>query len=64
MFDDEEELSRNIVYKPCKNCKRTDYDNADVKEPEFTDDGKVEVEPDKCDKCDFNLMLSDSDLIH
>lgn len=64
MFEDEEDLSSNIVYCACKNCGSTSYDNGDCPEPQFTNDGKVKFEPIKCDRCDFSLMLSDSDLLH
>ena len=64
MYDDEDELAENIVYKPCKTCHSTVYDNADCPEPVFTADGKVEFEPIRCDQCDFSLLLSDSNLLH
>lgn len=64
MFEDEEELAENIIYKPCKSCGSVVYDNADCPDPVFTNDGKVSFEPLTCDQCDFSLMLSESDLLH
>jgi hypothetical protein len=64
MFDDEDELAEAIVYKPCRACGSDKYDNADCPEPEFTDDGKINFQPTRCDQCDFSLVLSDSDYIH
>lgn len=54
----------DVVYKPCKNCKTLDYDNADQENFNHTEDGKLIVEPDRCDQCDFSLALSDSDQLH
>lgn len=54
----------DIVFKPCKNCKAENYDNSEYKELIERPDGYFEIEPDKCDKCDFSLALSDSDLLH
>lgn len=51
-------------YRPCKKCGSTEYDNADQKAWDHTEDGRLIVEPDECDQCNFELMLSESDLIH
>lgn len=56
--------NNDMVYKPCKACGSLEYDNADYREMTETPDGKFIVEPDKCDRCDFELVLSPSDLIH
>lgn len=54
----------DIVYKPCKKCKSTDYDNSDQKAYDHDKDGLLIIEPDQCDMCNFELMLSPSGLIH
>lgn len=57
-------LEGEIVYKPCKNCKSLNYDNADCKDPTFTKDDKILFEPNKCDQCDFELVIPDSPWEH
>lgn len=52
------------VYKPCKKCGAKDYDNCDQIEFDHTPDGKLIVEPIECDKCNFELALSDSNYLH
>ncbi len=64
MFEDEDELAESIVYLACKSCGSTSYDNADCPDPEFAIDGSVMFLPITCDKCNFELMLSDSNLLH
>ena len=64
MFEDEEDLAESVVYMACKNCGSVNYDNADCPDPEFTPDGLVMFLPITCDLCNFELLLSDSDLIH
>ena len=48
-----------IVYKPCKKCGSIEYDNVDIDEEnvEQAPDGRYIMEPTKCDKCTFELML-------
>lgn len=52
------------VYKPCKKCGATDYDNCDQPDFDYTPDGKLIVEPVECDKCNFELLLSPSNEVH
>lgn len=51
-------------YKPCKKCGSTEYDNCDQIEFNHTPDGRLIVEPIECDQCNFELLLSDSNLLH
>jgi len=55
-----------IIYKPCKKCGAMDYDNVDIDEKnvEQAPDGRYIMEPLKCDKCTFELMLSESNELH
>lgn len=54
-------------FKQCKKCGSSEYDLFDLK-PEDSSKlslGKLnEVVPESCDKCNFELMLSDSNLLH
>lgn len=51
------------IYKECQNCHAMDYDNADW-DAEYDNNDRLIVRPKKCDKCDFELMLSDSSELH
>ena len=51
-------------YFPCKNWKSCEYDNIEQDNFEEAEDGKIKIEPSSCDKCNLELMLSDSDLYH
>lgn len=66
--DDEKEaiseLEGKIVYKPCKNCKAVNYDNADEPKPTFTKDGLIVFEPKTCDQCNFELVIPESGYHH
>jgi len=53
-----------IIYKPCKKCGAEDYDNVDDKAFDHDDTGLVVVEPNECDRCSFELVLSPSDEVH
>lgn len=54
----------DCVYRLCKKCGAENYDNCDQEHFEHTEDGKVIVEPASCDKCNFELVLSESNLLH
>lgn len=44
--------------RPCKNCKSTDYDNIDQEDFDYTDDGRLILEPITCDMCNHELVGS------
>lgn len=50
--------------RPCKKCGNTDYDNMEQDDFDHTDDGRLILEPESCDKCNFELMLSPSNELH
>lgn len=63
----DEEMIEEFIFKPCKKCGATDYDNCDSSEESFDEDlksGKFILEPKSCDKCDLEWMLSESNLLH
>ena len=64
MYEKEDDLLENIVYKPCKKCGSVNYDNADCEDPVFTADGKILFHPITCDLCNFELILSESLELH
>lgn len=53
-----------ITYKPCKHCESTEYDNSEQIAYDHDENGLLIIEPDRCDLCDFELMLSPSNLLH
>ena len=53
-----------IIYKPCKKCGSTDYDNSEQVAYDHDANGLLILEPDHCDECNFELMLSPSNLLH
>ena len=53
-----------IIYKPCKKCGSTDYDNSEQVAYDHDANGLLILEPDQCDECNFELMLSHSNLLH
>lgn len=53
-----------IIYKPCKKCKSTEYDNSEQQAYDHDKNGLLIIEPDQCDECNFELMLSPSGLLH
>ena len=58
-----EELD-NIVYKPCKCCGSRSY--KDTKGEKFVNlaDGRIAVTPNTCDKCDFDIMIPETNYLH
>jgi len=44
--------------KPCKNCKSTDYDNIDQEDFDYTEDGRIILEPTTCDICNPELTYT------
>lgn len=60
------EFKNDLIFKPCKTCGATNYDNADASQDEIdmNFDGAFIIEPKSCDKCNFELMLSDSNELH
>lgn len=56
----------DLIYRPCKTCGAVDYNNLAGDDDEFNElpDGRMEVHPKKCDKCDLVLMMSESSALH
>lgn len=54
----------DFVYKPCKKCGSTVYKNTKGELFKEVPDGRLSVQPSSCDKCDFDLMLQENDLLH
>lgn len=42
--------------RPCKACKSVEYDNIDQELFEYTDDGRIILEPTTCDMCNPELV--------
>lgn len=52
------------IYKECKKCHAMDYDNCSFIEITEAPNGKLIIQPETCDRCNFDLMLSPSNELH
>jgi len=64
MYDDQDDEMTGYVYKPCKNCGSTAYNNTEGEEIKELPDGRSSFKPNTCDKCNFELMLNRQKLNH
>lgn len=42
--------------RPCKSCKSVHYDNIDQDDFDYTEDGRIILEPITCDMCNPDLI--------
>ena len=53
----------DVIYKPCKKCGATDYNQSNQVAWDTTPDGKTIVEPEECDVCNLDLAEMETDYI-
>ena len=64
MYQDQDDEMSDYVYKPCKKCGSTAYNNTEGEEIAELPDGRLSFTPNACDQCTFELMLNRQKINH